>query len=156
METKVKEKKQTTTQEIEFSTFYLGELLIGIDIQQVQEINQHLDMTPVPHSPEYVNGVVNLRGEVVTVLDLRIILGLDPIELTERSRNVIVKTEIDQVGLLVDRVADVVIGKSAEIEPAPANIRGVDGRFFSGVYKLENELLVILDVMETIASKEEM
>ncbi len=155
MVTETADKKHIAKKEIEYSTFYLGDLLIGIDIQRVQEINQQLEVTPVPHAPEYVFGVVNLRGEVVTILDLRKILGLANTEITARNRNVIVNADDVQVGLLVDRIADVVIAKEMDIEQPPANIKGIDGRFFHGVYKLEKELLVILNVQETVACREE-
>ncbi len=130
----------------EFATFYLGELLLGIDIHRMQEINRHLEVTRVPHAPEYVSGVVNLRGEVVTILDLRRILGLEPREATRQSRNIVVNSSSEQIGLLVDRIADVVSARGGEIDPPPAHLHGVDGKYFTGVYKLETELLVILDI----------
>jgi purine-binding chemotaxis protein CheW len=143
--------------EIEFATFYVGHLLLGIDIRQTEEINRQLDLTPVPHAPACVRGVVNLRGEVVTVLDLRNILGLEPLAVGQSSRNVVVRNETEQVGLLVDRVADVVTVRAEEMELPPANVNGVSGRFFKGVYKLESALLVALDVQTvlTTAGKEE-
>jgi len=140
------ETRTASAGEIEFATFHVGRILLGIDIRQTEEINRQLDLTPVPQAPAWVRGVVNLRGEVVTVLDLRTILGLEPAALSVASRNVIVRTESEQVGLLVDRVADVVTVAAGEIEPPPANVSGLDGRFFKGVCKLESALLVVLDV----------
>jgi purine-binding chemotaxis protein CheW len=137
--------------ELEFITFYLGGLLLGIDIHQVQEINRNLSMTPVPHAPPAVRGVINLRGEVVMVVDLNTVLGLPAKELARANRNVIVKNGGEQIGLLVDRVADVVRAKSDELDPMPENLRGIDQRFFKSVYKLEEGLLVILDVDVTLA-----
>ena len=131
---------------IEFATFYVGDLLIGIDIQQVQEINRQLDSTDVPHTPDYILGVINLRGEVVTVLDLRVILNMPPAEINTKSRNIIINSNNERIGLLVDSISDVVIAREKEIEPPPANISGADEKFFQGVYKLEDNLLVILDV----------
>ncbi len=135
---------------LEFATFYLGELLLGIDIQRMQEINRHLQITSVPNAPEYVSGVVNLRGEVVTILDLRRILQLEPREITQQSRNIIVNSGSEQIGLRVDRIADVVSARGDEIDPPPANLHGVDGKYFTGVYKLETELLVILGIDEVL------
>ncbi|MBI9017177.1 MAG: chemotaxis protein CheW [Phycisphaerae bacterium] len=131
---------------IEIATFYVEDTLMGIDIQHIQEINRHLDTTTIPGASEFVHGVINLRGEVVTVLDLHNILGLNTTEITKQSRVVIVKTNEELVGLWVDRIADVVNVKSEEIEGAPANISGVDSHFFEGVFKMESELLVILDI----------
>jgi len=146
------ETRLVSGQEIEFATFYVGRVLLGIDIRKTEEINRQLDLTPVPHAPAWVRGVVNLRGEVVTVLDLRTILGFEPAALTVASRNVIVRTDSEQVGLLVDRVADVVTVPVDEIEPPPANVNGVDGRFFNGVCKLESALLVVLDVQAVLTT----
>ena len=128
MSTEMAELGVATSSELQFSTFYVGDLLMGIDIQQVQEINRQVEMTGVPHAPEHVRGVVNLRGEVVTVLDLQIILGLGSTSVTGRSRNVIVDLNGEKTGLLVDRIADVVIAQSSEIESPPANVSGIDGR----------------------------
>ena len=134
------------TGEVEFITFYVGDLLIGANIHCVEEINRLIDVTPAPHAPEYVRGVINLRGEVVTVVDLRTILGLPHANVGSQARNVVVNSKGEQIGLLVDRIADVVLARVDEIDPPPANVSGVDGRFFTGVYKLDTELLVILDV----------
>jgi purine-binding chemotaxis protein CheW len=97
---------------------------------------------------------VNLRGEVVTVVDLRTILGLEAGELTGQNRNVIVNSQGEQIGLLVDRIADVVRVSPEELDKPPANVTGVDGRFFKHIYKLEKTLLIILDVDAAIDVKE--
>jgi len=150
--TELQEKRTVSSGEIEYATFHVGRLLLGIDIRQTEEINRQLDLTAVPHAPACVRGVVNLRGEVVTVLDLRTILGLEPQAVTAASRNVVVRADAEQVGLLVDRVTDVVTVSAEEMEPPPANVSGVSGRFFKGVYKLESALLVVLDVNTVLAS----
>ena len=134
----------------EFATCYLNDLLIGIDIRQVQEINRHLEITEVPHSPDYVRGVVNLRGRVVTVLDLRTILGLEPTRITDQTRNIIVQADVEHVGLLADRIADVVLANDENIELPPANVNSIDSRFFQGVHQLDNDLMVVLDVNEVV------
>lgn len=143
-----------TSQEHEFVTFYAGDLLIGVDIRQVQEINRHVETTPVPHAPEFVRGVVNLRGDVVTVVDLRATLHMPCGALTTSSRNVIVNYKDELIGLLVDRIADVVETRDDDIDPTPPNVDGVDNRFFQGVCKLEDDLLVLLDVNETLTLQE--
>ena len=134
------------TAETEFVTFRVGDALMGVSIRQVEEINRHVEVTAVPHAPDYVRGVINLRGEVVTVVDLRRILGLPPAEITKQTRTVVVHSKGEHIGLLVDRIADVVKARTDEIDSPPANVGGVEGRFFKGVHKLETELLVILDV----------
>lgn len=142
-----------TAAELQIATFYVGDLLLGIDIQQVQEINRQLDVTAVPQAPSYVRGVVNLRGEVVTVVDLRTILGLPPKTIDGESRNVVLQTGEEAIGLLVDRIADVMTTRSDDIDEPPANVGGVDGRFFQGVVALETELLVLLDIAETLSEQ---
>ena len=85
------------------------------------------------------------------VLDLRTVLEMEPGEITETSRNMIAKAGDEQIGLLVDRIADVVKLTRDEIEPPPANISGIDGRFFDGVYKMESDLLIILNAEEILS-----
>lgn len=137
----------------EYATFRLGEMLLGIEIHQIEEINRQLEVTPVPQAPRFVRGVVNLRGEVVTVLDLRTILGLPPVAITAASRNVIVRYGNEQVGLLVDRVADVAKVFADHVEPPPPNLNGVDGACFEGVCKLESELLVMLKTEAVLSDR---
>ncbi len=138
----------------QLATFRLGELLLGIDIRCIREINRMTDFTPVPDAPPQVKGVVNLRGEVVTVINLRTILDLPPQEITSSTRLMIVQSEIEAIGVLVDRVSDVATVQRAEEEPLPANLGGVDSRYFSGMYRVGSELLVELDVTAALALTE--
>jgi purine-binding chemotaxis protein CheW len=147
-------KTSKSASEVEFVTFYVGDLLIGVDINQLDEINRLVDITPVPHAPSYVRGVVNLRGEVVTVIDLRKILGLEESKNTGQNRNVIVNSQGEQIGLLVDRIADVVRASPEDLDEPPANISGMDGRFFKNICQLDNNLLIVLDVDAAIDVKE--
>ncbi len=140
------------TADTEFVTFRVGDVLMGVGIRQVEEINRHVEVTIVPHAPDYVRGVINLRGAVVTVVDLRRIIGLPPAELTGQTRTVVIHSKGEQIGLLVDRIADVVKTRTDRIDQPPANIGGVEGRFFKGVYKLEAELLIILDIDAALAA----
>jgi purine-binding chemotaxis protein CheW len=131
--------------ELELATFYVDDALIGIPIEEVVEINHHLDLTPVPHAPQYVLGLMNLRGEVVTVVDLRTVLGLEPIAVGRTTCNVVVRWRGEQVGIVADRVGDVMRWSRAKIDPTPANVAGSDARFFRGVCKLQGQLLILLD-----------
>jgi purine-binding chemotaxis protein CheW len=151
MSTNTIERSVKSAGEIEYVTFYVGNLLIGVDIQHVEEINRQVNVTPVPHSPPHVRGVINLRGEVVTVVDLRKVLDMGETEVNQNSRTVVVNSGSEEIGLLVDRVADVMQARTDQIDPPPANISGVDGRFFKGVYKLDKSLLIVLDVNAAIA-----
>lgn len=135
---------------LQLATFRLGELFLGIDISCIREITRVGEIAPVPDAPESVRGITNLRGEVVTVLDLRTILLLDRAEVTGRSRLIIVQYDDEHVGLLVDQVTDVVsVGPEIQ-EPLPANIEGVDARFFSTVFKFDHELLILLNVLAVL------
>ncbi|MGD0519423.1 MAG: chemotaxis protein CheW [Thermoguttaceae bacterium] len=153
MSTKTISRSVRSAGEVEFVTFYVGDLLIGIDIHSVEEINRQVDVTPVPQAPPHVRGVINLRGEVVTVVDLRKVLEMGQTEINQYSRTVVVNSGNEEIGLLVDRVADVVLARAEQIDQPPANISGVDGRFFKGVYKLDKTLLILLDVDAAIAVK---
>ncbi|MCP3994101.1 MAG: purine-binding chemotaxis protein CheW [bacterium] len=130
----------------EYVTFYVGDMLLGVEIAVVDEINRHVDVTPVPQAPRFVCGVVNLRGEVITYVDLYTILGLPPSKGDKATRTVIVRSLGERIGLMVDRIANVVKARPKEIAPVPPNLGGRDGRFFKGVYTMGRELLVVLDV----------
>lgn len=134
----------------EFSTFYLGDALFGINILDIQEINKHFEFTRVPDVPDDIKGILNLRGRIVTVFDLAKKLGLNGARKSKDNRNIIVESMGEHIGLLVDAMDDVVSVKSNELEPAPANIGGVTGRCFQGVLKTEKDLIGILDIDEVL------
>jgi purine-binding chemotaxis protein CheW len=138
---------------MELATFYVGESLYGIDILRIQEINRNIEVTWVPQAPDYVLGVLNLRGRIVTVLDLGEKLGLSPIAPNKSNRNIIVDYQDEHIGLLVDRISDVLLADSGKIEFAPANIGGVKGRFFRGVFKTQTSLIGVLDIDEVLADE---
>ena len=140
----------TTKNTIELATFYVGRALCGMDILKVQEINKLMEMTKVPQAPDYMVGILNLRGQIVTIIDLGQKLGLGSIEVSNESRNIIVNTPGEHVGLLVSRISDVVMADPDKIEPAPANMNGIQGAFFTGVYKTENKLIGILNIKEVL------
>ena len=154
-ETSASRKTSLASGETEYATFYVNGLWMAADIIQIQEINRNLEMTPVPHAPECVRGVVNLRGEVVTVLDLRTILGFESAEITDDCRNVIVVSGGEHIGLLVDRVGDVVHTRPDQLSPPPANVQGVEARFFLGVHQADEDLLAILDISQVLENDEE-
>lgn len=144
---------QNTGGTVELATFYVGNALCGMDILKVQEINKLMDMTRVPQAPEYVMGILNLRGQIVTVIDLGKKLGLTSTELNETSRNIIVNSENEYIGLLVTRIGDVVDADWERVEEPPANIGGVQGGFFKGVFKTKDRLIGILDAEKVLAEE---
>lgn len=141
---------ETASTDLEFSTFYVGGALCGINILSIQEINKHFEITKVPQSADYIKGILNLRGRIVTIIDLGKKLGLDPVTEDKDNRNIIVNSEDEHIGLLVDSISDVVLAQSEAIEPAPSNIGGVKGKFFQGVLKTESQLIGILDIDEVL------
>lgn len=142
----------TATSVLEYVTFYVGDVLLGADIQDVQEINRYSEITRVPRAPETVCGVMNLRGDVVTVIDLCAVLGFSAATVTPTTRIVIVTAGDEKVGLLVDRVADVAEARDDQIEAPPANVDRIAGRFFNSVCRLEDGLLATLNLDEVLAA----
>jgi len=138
----------------EIIIFSVGDLLCGLDISHAQEINRNLSITPVPQSHDYVRGVLNLRGQVITVIDLRVKLELEPVEILPSMRIIVVRTGTDAVGLLVDGVDDIVPVRERDLRPPPSNIGGVRGEFFSAVYKTDTDLAAIVDI-EKVLEKED-
>lgn len=141
----------TSVQTLQVATFSLGELILGIDIDKIREITCVGGIAPVADAHPSVRGITNLRGEVVTVLDLRTILDLESVGATSRSRLVILRDHEEHVGVLVDQVMDVVNVCPEQQEPLPANIDGLDGRYFLNVCKLDLDLVVRLDVNAVLA-----
>lgn len=140
-----------------FITIKIGEYLFGIDLQHVREVNRFLDITPVALAPEFVAGLMNLRGQIVTVIDPGIKLHMEKRKISKTSRCVILKTATedatislkDILGILVDSIGDIYTVNNSEIEPSPPNVGEIDEQLISGIVKLENELLIILK-METL------
>ena len=145
-------KKQTNIT-VELATFYIGEALCGMDILKVQEINKLMNMTKVPQAPGYVTGILNLRGQIVTVIDLCKKLGLARNDLDYAARNIIVKSGNEHIGLLVSKISDVVAAEWDKVEKPPANIGGVQGIYFKGVYKTKDRLIGILDVDRVLSEE---
>lgn len=135
-------------------TFFLSEEKYGINVMQVQEVLRVTEIAPVPGAPEYVLGIINLRGNVVTVIDTRQRFGLGPKDLDDASRIVIVESNDQVVGILVDSVAEVVDLKVAEIETAPNVGTEDNAKFIQGVASHQDELLIIIDLNKLLTDEE--
>jgi purine-binding chemotaxis protein CheW len=146
----VAKSKNKSLSMLELATFYVGDALCGIDILNIQEINKQTEVTVVPQAAEYVKGVLNLRGKIVSVIDLGQKIGLSPINNHKDNRNIIVNSHDEHIGLLVDRISDVMIADPTRVEKPPANIGGIQGRFFEGVFKTDTSLIGILDIEEVL------
>ncbi len=139
---------------VELATFRVGKALCGMDILKVQEINKVMQMTTVPQAPDYVVGILNLRGQIVTIIDLGKKLGLGETEISRDTRNIVVNSAGGHVGLLVTAISDVVSVDINKTDPAPANMRGIQGEFFTGVCKTDSLLIGILDVEKVLEIKD--
>ena len=140
------------TKNREFSTFMVGNSLCGIDIEQIQEINRNFDFTRVPSSEEYIKGILNLRGRIVTLIDLGKKIGISSKGLSSESGNIVVSSGEEDVGLMVDSICDVVSEENAEIDTVPANTGDIRGRYFTSLLKTKNDLIGILDLDEVLGS----
>ncbi|MBI5592529.1 MAG: chemotaxis protein CheW [Deltaproteobacteria bacterium] len=137
---------------VDLATFNVGNACCGINILRVQEINKLTEVTRVPLAPDYVKGILNLRGQIITVIDVGKRLGLPSGEVDDarKQRNIIVHFENESIGLLVDNIGDVFRAENENIEKPPANAVGIQGQFFEGVFKTEQQLISILNLAEVL------
>lgn len=142
--------ENNTRESAEHVTFFVGDALFGIDILAIQEINRNVPLTKVPQAPNFIRGIVNLRGKIVTIIDLGKKLGLEPVRQTMASRNIIVNSQGEHIGLMVNRLGDVVSSENQTIEPAPSTLGRVTGAFFQGVLKADGRLIGLLDLDEIL------
>jgi purine-binding chemotaxis protein CheW len=132
--------------EQQFVAFRLGSEEYGISILQVQEIKRITDITRVPHAPAYVQGVINLRGSVLPVIDLKKRLNFSSQDYTDDTRIVIVKFEDYSVGMIVDAVSEVLRLTDEQIEPSPAFVGGLDAEYIQGIAKVDGRLVILLNM----------
>jgi purine-binding chemotaxis protein CheW len=131
-------------------TFYADGLYFGIDVREVQEVLQYQDMVQVPLASSVVRGLINLRGQIVTAIDLRRRLDLPERAAGVDPMNVVVRSEDGAVSLLVDEIGDVVEVDERAFETAPETLRGRARDLIEGVYKLDGQLLLVLDAQQAI------
>ena len=135
-------------------TFQLESETYGINVMQVQEILRYSEIAAVPGAPDYVLGIINLRGNVVTVIDTRLRFGLMPAEITDNSRIVIIEADKQVIGILVDSVAEVVYLKKSEMEPAPHVGTEDSSQFIQGVTNRDDGLLILVDLNKLLSDDE--
>jgi purine-binding chemotaxis protein CheW len=151
----IKTAKNAEDPMLQWVTFRLAGETYGINVMQVQEVLRYTEIAPVPGAPSYVLGIINLRGNVVTVLDTRNRFGLSPAEITEQSRVVIIEAAAKHViGILVDAVAEVVYLRQSEIETAPNVGNEESAKFIQGVCHKNNELLILVDLDKLLTDQE--
>ena len=146
--------EKTSEEVFQWVTFKLENEVYGVNVMQVQEVLRYTEIAPVPGAPDYVLGIINLRGNVVTVIDTRLKFGLMPAEVTDSSRIIIIEAEKQVVGILVDSVAEVVYLKASEIDPAPSVGTEESARFIQGVSNRKEDLLILVDLNKLLYDNE--
>lgn len=135
---------------LQLVSFNIGTEEFGVDILKVQEINRMVEITKVPQAPTYVEGVINLRGKVIPIVDLRKRFNLDIKQYDKNTRIVVVDIGGTIMGMVVDSVSEVLRLPSSTIEQAPEIATGVNSEYIRGVAKLEDRLLIFLDLSKVI------
>ncbi|MEC7643640.1 MULTISPECIES: chemotaxis protein CheW [unclassified Idiomarina] len=152
--TKQQAEADSNDEVLQWVTFQLEEETYGINVMQVQEVLRYSEIAPVPGAPDYVLGIINLRGNVVTVIDTRLRFGLPENEITDNTRIVIIESDKQVIGILVDSVAEVVYLKKSEIDSAPNVGTEESARFIQGVSNREGELLILVDLDKMLTDEE--
>ena len=139
---------------LQWVTFRLDNETYGINVMQVQEVLRYSEIAPVPGAPSYVLGIINLRGNVVTVIDTRQRFGLDSADVTDNTRIVIIEADKQVVGILVDSVAEVVYLRQSEVETAPNVGNDESAKFIQGVCNKNGELLILVELDKMMTEEE--
>ncbi len=134
----------------QYCTFYLDGLFFGVEVAKVQEVIRYQQMTPVPLAPRVIEGLINLRGQIVTAIDLRRRLELAERPADALPMNVVVQTDDGAVSFLVDDIGDVLALEDSTFEPPPETVQGVAAELIRGAYKLKDRLLLVLDVDRSV------
>ncbi len=139
---------------LQYVTFQLDHETYGINVMQIQEVLRYTEIAPVPGAPDYVLGIINLRGNVVTVIDTRKRFGLSESGVTDQTRIVVIEVDNQVVGILVDSVAEVVYLRQSEMETAPNVGNEESAKFIQGVCNKNGELIILVE-FEKMMSEEE-
>ncbi|GAB6282868.1 MAG: chemotaxis protein CheW [Ignavibacterium sp.] len=139
---------------LQLVSFKLGKEEFGVDILKVQEIIKLIDVTTVPNAPKFVEGVINLRGRVIPIIDLRVRLGMERKDLDNKSRIIVVELDGKTIGFIVDEVNEVLRIPTNIIEPPPDMVLGIDTDYIIAVGKLEEKLLILLDLEKVLSTNE--
>lgn len=145
---------QTETANRQFSTFFVQDLFFGIEVLEVQEVLRYQEMTKVPLAPDLIEGLINLRGQIVTAIDMRRRLRLEPRKPDETPMNMVVRGDDGAVSLLVDEIGDVLEVRNDVYEPAPENTPHELREMIAGVYKLDGRLLLVLDTERVLQGQQ--
>lgn len=139
---------------LQLVTFSIGEEEFGVNILKVQEIIRTMEITKVPRAPAFVEGVINLRGKVIPIIDLRRRFGLASKAHDKNTRIIVIEINNIIVGFVVDAVSEVLRIPTSTVEPPPPVVAGVDSDYISGVGKLQDRLLIMLDLDKLLSSED--
>lgn len=139
---------------IQLVSFTLDDVEYGIDILRVHEILRIPELTRLPNTPSYIKGVINLRGNVIPVVDVRERFGFPQMEVTELTRIIVIESEGRQIGLFVDNVSQVIRISEKNIDPPSDLIEGVSEAFINGIGRLKDRLIVILNIRNILFERE--
>jgi purine-binding chemotaxis protein CheW len=134
----------------QYCSFFVDDLYFGVDVRQVQEVIRYQEMTRVPLAPPEVGGLINLRGQIVTAIDLRKRLQLPERCSEQTPMNVVIRTDDGTVSLLVDEIGDVLNVEAESFEKAPETMRGIARELIDGVYKLKDQLMLVLSTDKAV------
>ncbi|MCE5279993.1 MAG: chemotaxis protein CheW [Planctomycetaceae bacterium] len=137
-----------------YLTFFLAEEEYGLEILRVREIIGMMDITAVPRTPEHVKGVINLRGKVIPVIDLRLKFSMPSVEQTEQTCIIVVDVGRIEMGIMVDKVSEVLDIGAAEIEDTPSFGLDVDTEFILGMGKTNGKVTILLDITRVLSGSE--
>lgn len=140
---------------IQLVSFKLGKEEFGVDILKVQEINRMLEITEMPNSPDFVEGIVNLRGRIIPVIDLKKRLNMPVKEHNNSTRIIVVELNGKTIGFIVDEVSEVLRIESNITEPPPDMVAGIESDYITAVAKLDDRLLILLDLNKVLTNEEE-
>ena len=146
---------QSTETIYQLVSFVVENEEFGVDILNVQEIIRTVEITRVPKSPEFVEGVINLRGKIVPVIDLRKRFGIAEKKHDAETRIIVVELPDKVVGFLVDKVKEVIRVEKSVIEPPPELTTSINANYITGVAKLQDRLLILLDLDKVLSSDEQ-
>lgn len=146
--------QKVSSQTIQLVSFTVGKEEYGVHIEDVQEIVRMPEITHLPQTPDFIKGVINLRGNIIPVIDMRERFNMEAKEYTYVTRVIVIKLEKKLVGMIVDTVSQVLVLNEDDIDEAPDIIHGISKEFIEGIGKVNDQLIIILDITKVLTAEE--
>lgn len=141
--------------EMQLVIFSLGKEEYGVDIMQVKEIVTYKEPVKVPNTPQFVEGIINLRGEIIPIVNLKKRFSIPGEDIGDQTRVIVMSIDSKKVGFIVDDASEVITINNENIEPAPEIVAGIDRRYITGIGKVEERILIMLDLDKLFSEKEQ-